>query len=226
MENATATATNNVLAAHLKLRTDNTIAIAKKGFIDLERDCFYMVVSGIIMVRENEGLARIHKAEEIFGCGSFLSVPTQTNRQATALEDATVVKYLASEIKDMAQRNGPLAVAVIEALATETQEAQIVEGDIMQRVAKILVAMARRFGTTTATGMMIQERWLTQECISWLVGTSREIVTAKFNTLRNHGIINYKRSTIAFVNAGVLQEIADGNTKLELPATKKKKKKK
>lgn len=205
----------NTLAGYLKRRGDNTETIPKGSFIEVQPERLYIVVSGTLLVKEGaDQVANVRRPEETFGHGSLGTNVSTAIGQATALEDSEVVSYLASEVKDMARRSGNLAVAVIEALATEVGDSQNTDGEIAQRLARVILKLGVRFGKTKGEMIIIEEKWLTQEVLSFMARTSREIVTSKMNALKRAYITDHRRGHIQIINKEDLRRIASGEEKL------------
>lgn len=164
----------------------------------------YLVIEGKVKVSHltNDGhevVVDIYRTDDFFGESAFLSLG-QRSEEARAFEDAKLMAWTAGEIEALAGKQPRLAVALLQVLAQRNIElTNRIESfsidDISRRLARTLIRLAERMGTTEHDGT-IRLIPLTHELLSQYVGTSREVVTLHMNRFRRQGYLRYSRKSM------------------------------
>jgi CRP-like cAMP-binding protein len=164
----------------------------------------YLVIQGKVKVSRlaadgHQVVVDIYQPDEFFGESAFLGLPHRAE-QATALEDARLMGWAASEIEDIVMKRPLLAVALLQILTQRTIDfTRRIEGfsmdNIARRLARSLLRFSDRLGTLEADGSVRMSPF-THELLSQYVGTSREIVTHYMNQFRKKGYLRYSRKGI------------------------------
>jgi CRP/FNR family transcriptional regulator len=141
----------------------------------------------------------IYGADDFFGESAFLGLPNRIE-QASALDNAKLMAWSASEIEQIIEKRPRLAVALIQILVQRTVEyAGRIESlsvdDIAHRLARTLIRFSERLGSVEEDGAF-RLMPFTHELLSQYVGTSREIVTLYMNQFRRQGYLRYSRQGI------------------------------
>jgi CRP/FNR family cyclic AMP-dependent transcriptional regulator len=170
----------------------------------------YLVIEGKVKVSHltNDGhevIVDIYRTDDFFGESAFLSL-AQRSEEARAFEDTKVMAWTAAEIEGLAAKQPRLAVALLQVLAQRNIDlTQRIESfsidDISRRLARTLIRLAERMGTTEHDGS-IRLIPLTHELLSQYVGTSREVVTLHMNRFRRQGYLRYSRKSMILYPSG------------------------
>jgi CRP/FNR family transcriptional regulator len=164
----------------------------------------FLVIQGKVKVSRlaadgHQVVVDIYQPDEFFGESAFLNLPRRAE-QASALEDARLMAWAASEIEDIVMKRPLLAVALLQILTQRTIDfTHRIEGfsvdNIARRLARSLLRFSDRLGTLDADGSVRMSPF-THELLSQYVGTSREIVTHYMNQFRKKGYLRYSRKGI------------------------------
>ena len=164
----------------------------------------FLVIQGKVKVSRlaadgHQVVVDIYQPDEFFGESAFLNLPRRAE-QASALEDARLMAWAASEIEDIVMKRPLLAVALLQILTQRTLDfTHRIEGfsvdNIARRLARSLLRFSDRLGTLDADGSVRMSPF-THELLSQYVGTSREIVTHYMNQFRKKGYLRYSRKGI------------------------------
>lgn len=140
----------------------------------------------------------VYQTDEFFGESSL--VGSGANEVAVALENARVMSWSASEIREIVLKRPDLGFALLQlAVQRSVEFGNRIESfsldNIEHRLVSALLRFAEKLGTASADGgrEMIA---FTHELLSQYVGTSREIVTHYMNYFRRKGSLNYSRKSI------------------------------
>ena len=164
----------------------------------------FLVIDGKVKVSRlaadgHQVVVDIYQPDEFFGESAFLNLPHRAE-QASALEDARLMAWTASEIEDIVMKRPRLAVALLQILTQRTIDfTRRIEGfsvdNISRRLARSLLRFSERLGTQEEDGS-VRMAPFTHELLSQYVGTSREIVTHYMNQFRRLGYLRYSRKGI------------------------------
>lgn len=147
-------------------------------------DRLYIVISGKVKIGRRsedgrENLLTVMGPSDMFGELAIFdpgprtsSVTTLTEVQAVSMDRAALRSWIA-ERPEIAEQL--LRVLARRLRRTNDLLADLIFTDVPGRVAKQLLQLAQRFGTTTGDGLLVTHD-LTQEEIAQLVGASRETV--------------------------------------------------
>ena len=163
----------------------------------------YVVLQGRVKVwrAAPDGAATvlgIYGNEQIFGETSLIGGCAE--EYATALEKAQLMSWPVEMIEEQIAKSPRLGVALMQSLVQRGLKLKERLRDIASektpaRVALALLTMAEESGTQAEDGALCFPS-LTHQCISEVVGTSREIVTAEMGRLRRLALVNYSRKGI------------------------------
>ena len=186
----------------------SSIVEYRKGELVYSQDqastTIFLVIQGKVKVSRlaadgHQVVVDIYQPDEFFGESAFLNLPHRAE-QASALEDARLMAWAASEIEDIVMRRPLLAVALLQILTQRTIDfTHRIEGfsvdNIARRLARSLLRFSDRLGTLEADGSVRMSPF-THELLSQYVGTSREIITHYMNQFRKKGYLRYSRKGI------------------------------
>lgn len=145
-------------------------------------------------------VARIVRAEGLFGEAALIGLSIPPAETATALDDVTLMSWTRQEIETQIEREPRLGIALTQYLVRQCMELQdrIESMAIYKTPERVMLAflqLANDLGSPSSDGS-----WrigsLTHHTIAEFVGTSREIVTFQMNRLRRLGLIRYSRQHI------------------------------
>jgi CRP/FNR family transcriptional regulator len=164
----------------------------------------FLVIEGKVKVSRlaadgHQVVVDVYQPDDLFGESAFLNLPHRAE-QASALEDARLMTWTASEIEDIVMKRPRLAVALLQILTQRTVDfTRRIEGfsvdNIARRLARSLLRFSERLGTPDTDGA-VRMAPFTHELLSQYVGTSREIVTHYMNQFRKQGYLRYSRKGI------------------------------
>jgi len=164
----------------------------------------YLVASGKVGISQiaedcTEVLLDIMRPDELFGESAFLDIPHPSER-ATAIENATLMAWTSSDMKDLVMKRPRLAVALLQVLAQRNAEfTRRIESfsidTIERRLARSLIHFSDRLGALEEDGS-VRMMPFTHVQLAQYVGTSREIVTQYMNRFRKQGYVTYSRRGI------------------------------
>ena len=186
----------------------SSIAEFKKGQLIYNQDqpstSIYLVIEGKVKVSRmgddgRQVVVDIYQPDEFFGESALLNLPHRSE-QAAAFDTTRLMAWSAAEIEDMVEKRPRLAVALMQILATRSNDfTQRIESlsvdNIARRLARSLIRFADREGTHGDNGSARMAP-LTHELLAQYVGTSREIVTHYMNQFRRQGYLRYSRKGI------------------------------
>jgi CRP-like cAMP-binding protein len=112
---------------------------------------------------------------------------------AIALVDSAVASIPYRAVADELQRSPPFAVALARMVAGEVRHARSTAFELLSatgqgRLAAVLLDLARRFGLSSAVGVVI-DLPLVQEDLAILVGVARETLSRHLSGLVSHGLV-------------------------------------
>lgn len=212
----------SAIAKHMRPGQEAWTRNLEKGQLEEINVDLYVVTAGVVVVdRRNGWPARIYGVGEAFGYENLYPKAAAIGG-IRALEKAEIACYRVSTIRAMTRAGGNFAEELIKDLAGQINHAYSMGGEIVQRVAKILLELETDFGVVGEDPQttVLKLDWLTQELLAKLVDTSREIITAKISMFRRMGVLTYERGLVVFIDPVKLEGIADGSVEVE--AKKKK----
>jgi CRP-like cAMP-binding protein len=166
-----------------------SVFLVRSGFLRLGR----LTESGAELALDVAGPG------EIVGEGAVLGEPqrSQLAQCLTAVRAAPLAAAAVEAALDQAPR---LALCLARRAAQrsrriEARSAVNVLGDCRQRLARLLLELAERFGADEARGRRIRAR-LTHEDLARLIGAARETVTPILCEWRARGAIDYDRRAL------------------------------
>jgi CRP/FNR family cyclic AMP-dependent transcriptional regulator len=179
-----------------------------KGEVIYSRDQtateIYLVIGGSVKVCRPTGQVRqsvidIYCPDELFGESALLGMAL-TGETANAFESATVMKWTAQEIEEIAMRRPQLAIALLQCAVRRSMDftcriESFAVDDIPRRLAHAIMHFSTRFGHQIEDGS-IEMIPFTHEILAQYVGTSRELVTHHMSDFRRLGYLRYSRRGI------------------------------
>ena len=179
-------------------------------------DRFYVLLSGKIKLghasadgRENL-LAVLGPGELVGELTLFDPGPRSTTATAVAPTDLLTLEH--AQLMTFIETHPQLAKDMLRALAqrlrrTNTALADLVFSDVPGRVAKALLDLADRFGSTTEDGVPVPHD-LTQEELAQLVGASRETVNKSLAEFVSRGWIRLEGRAVTLLDVDRLRRRA------------------
>jgi CRP/FNR family transcriptional regulator len=145
---------------------------------------------------------------------------------ATALEEAEIIAIKCSDLAKFMTEDPELVTAlgkhVGERIRTLEQKiADFVFKDVAQRLAGLLVDMARDHGSRDSSGRHVIEMKITHQDLAGLIGSTRETTTTTLNHFRDEGLIDFQRGRIIVQDIRNLEKAANRRTASGIPGEAK-----
>ena len=179
-------------------------------------DKLYIILKGKIKLTRaapdgRENLLSVHGPGEMFGELSLFD-PSPRTASATAITDATLAGLGHDEMRTFLASRPDVAMHMLRALAHRLRrindiKADLVFTDVPGRVAKALLDLANRFGTSQENGIQVNHD-LTQEELAQLVGASRETVNKALADFAARGWIQLSAKSVLLVDTDRLRKRA------------------
>jgi CRP/FNR family cyclic AMP-dependent transcriptional regulator len=160
-----------------------------------EGDRLFVVLEGKVKILRaaadgRENLLAVLGAGEMFGELSLFD-PGPRTATVTTVTEATLASLDHDDLRPLINERPGVSVQLLQALAqrlrrTNEAMADLVFTDVPGRVAKALLDLAEKFGTTEAAGLRVRHD-LTQEELAQLVGASRETVNKALSEFAHRG---------------------------------------
>jgi len=176
----------------------------------------YLVLAGKVKLGTTSGdgresLLAVLGPGEMFGELSLFD-PGPRMSTATAITDARVAGLGQEALRPWLTGRPEVAEALLQALAhrlrrTNETLADLVFSDVPGRVAKALLDLSERFGTTTGRGLLVTHD-MTQEELAQLVGASRETVNKALADFSQRGWIRLEQRSVLIIEPDRLQRRA------------------
>lgn len=191
---------------------DPLVYLPRKGMVEYRRrqiifhqdhpsDGTHMVVQGRMKVSSTaeDGsltIIEIYAANEFFGESGLLGL-AKRGQTASALESTTLVSWTTAEIEANIDRQPKLGIVLVQMMVQRSLEFEerlqsFALERAKERLVHSLLRFADRMGVQQDDGT-VRLPPLTHQVLSEYVSTSREIVTAQMNHLRQEGYLNYSR---------------------------------
>ncbi len=179
-------------------------------------DALYTVVSGKVKLGRKaadgrENLLAILGPGEMFGELSVFD-PGPRSTTATAVTRAKLLRLAQAELMPWLTERPEVAAALLRQLAhrlrrTSESAADLVFTDVPGRVAKALLDLSQRFGSTAPDGLVVHHD-LTQEELAQLVGASRETVNKALADFVARGWIKLEQRSVTLTDVERLRRRA------------------
>ncbi|UCD56888.1 MAG: Crp/Fnr family transcriptional regulator [Candidatus Hydrogenedentota bacterium] len=142
---------------------------------------------------------------------------------ATALEDAEIITIRCSDLAKFMAADPALVTAVgkhvgVRIRTLEQKLSDLVFKDVAQRLASLIVDLARDYGEKMPSGEYVIEMKITHQDLAGLIGSTRETTTTTLNQFRDKGLIDFQRGRIVVCNMERLKETADSQSKKHKPS--------
>lgn len=156
-----------------------------------------------------EVLVDIISPGELLGEVSIMSGRTRSAR-VTAIDRVRVLTVPAAEFLDLLDHHADMQRALLRTLAERVsnghREWEKLDDDIETRVARQLLLLAQRFGSSGDDGAVHIDLPLTQEEIAGLVWSTRGSVAAALRTLRDDDVVHTARRRITITDLDKLRQ--------------------
>ena len=179
-------------------------------------DQLYVIMSGKIKLGRTasdgrENLVAVLGPGEIFGEMALFD-PSPRSTAATAVSETQLAGLNHENLMKVLERNPAVSQQLLQALArrlrrTNENLADLVFSDVPGRVAKALLDLADRFGSTTEDGVHVPHD-LTQEELAQLVGASRETVNKSLAEFVSRGWIRLEGRAVTLLDIDRLRRRA------------------
>lgn len=135
---------------------------------------------------------------------------------AAAEEDSVLLFIDKANVRRIFLEHPQIALAALKLLAGRLRRtAALVEAlslrEVDQRLARFLLAEARRVGVPAASGKVV-ELALTNQQIAARIGSVREVVSRALNRLQQNGLIHVNGRTVRIPDEGALEAYAEEET--------------
>jgi CRP/FNR family transcriptional regulator, cyclic AMP receptor protein len=167
-------------------------------------DAMYLIESGRVKLSMSTAagedcLLGIYTAGEVFGESCF-SGPGKRLERASAMQPTVVRRALCHDFLAEVHRAGAYD-ALVRHLAIRLEERQVaildrVTMDAEQRLAKVLLEFAEKFGVQDGPYVRIEQR-ISHEELSEFVGTTRPRITVFMQRFRQLGIVEVSPASIS-----------------------------
>jgi CRP-like cAMP-binding protein len=174
---------------------------------DAAGDRLYVVLSGRVKIFTTAGsrtkiLAYLEPGE-FFGEMSLLDREPRS-ASSTALKASELLVIRKKDFRDLLIRYPHIAFEVMRTLSQRLRQADreieaLTFGNVLGRIAGVLLDLAARYGETTPAGCRIAMP-LSHREIAEIAGTGREMVTRMLIRLKRLGCIAYSKSTITILD--------------------------
>ena len=171
-------------------------------------DRLYIVISGKVKLGRTspdgrDNLLAVLGPGEMFGELSLFD-PGPRTATATAVTATALIALGHGDLHPWLRTRPAVAGQLLAALArrlrrTNEAMADLVFSDVPGRVAKALLDMAQRFGTTTDDGLRVTHD-LTQEELAQLVGASRETVNKALADFAGRGFLRLEGRAVVILD--------------------------
>jgi len=208
--NSTTTVSNEERDTVLELLTATTPVAYRQGAViysDSSRHRYlHLVVTGRVTVSRNAADHRVvldvYGPEDFFGEAALLG-ESILPEQATALEDAQVMRWSRSNLEKLVLQRPQLGFALMQMLARRSMEfGSRLENCLGRktdgRLLHCLIRLSER-SRTPGTGGRVHLSPLSHQLLSEYVGSSRDIVTLSMQKLRQQGILDYSHQEIVLM---------------------------
>jgi CRP/FNR family cyclic AMP-dependent transcriptional regulator len=172
-------------------------------------DTLYIVLSGKVKVGRRaadgrENMLSVMGPSDMFGELSLFD-PGPRTATATVLTDARLASLAHSSLRPWISDRPEIAEQLLRVLArrlrrTNDALADLIFTDVPGRVAKALLSLAERFGTTESDGVRVHHD-LTQEELAQLVGASRETVNKALADFAARGWMRVDSRAVTILDA-------------------------
>ncbi len=163
-----------------------------------DADAMYIVLSGRIKIFTNSASKKRKtfaylKDGEFFGEMALVEGTTRT-AAAQAVEPSRLLVIRKKDFQRLLARDPKMALYLLETVCERLRKAnEEIEGllfrNILGRVAKAMLELARRSGESNGGGLVLKERFTQQE-LADIVGTTREPLTRALSSLRRAGLVD------------------------------------
>jgi CRP/FNR family cyclic AMP-dependent transcriptional regulator len=164
-----------------------------------ERDAVYGIVQGHVKIFQVDPRTRRRALLDVLVPGTLCGEDAiyssgPRDRTAIAYDAVTALRITASEFRHLAKEHPSLYDYLLYLLGERLQRAESKVRDlaldgIARRLAKLLVELAARYGTSLETGGVLINLKLPHRELADLVGSTRESVTMHLNDLRRQRLI-------------------------------------
>ena len=163
-----------------------------------DADAMFIVLSGRIKIFTNSASKKKKtfaylKEGEFFGEMALVEGTTRT-AAAQAVEPSRLLVIRKKDFQRLLQRDPKMALYLLETVSERLRKAnEEIEGllfrNILGRVAKAMLELARRSGEARGDALVLKERFTQQE-LADIVGTTREPLTRALSSLRRAGLVD------------------------------------
>jgi len=150
---------------------------------------------------------------EFFGTLSVLGSELYQDT-AQAQTDCCVLAITADTFQTVLQHYPPVALTALNIMSLRLEQAhetvrQLSAHSVEQRIAAVLLKLARKVGSQQAEGLLIQLP-LSRQDLAQMTGTTVESASRVMSQLQKEGFIRTGRQWVAITNAAELELIAGG----------------
>lgn len=203
-----------------RLASLSTMCEFKKGatiyLLDEPSEHVYLLKEGTIKISRlgqdgQEIILDIIAPGEIFGEMALLGEESRTT-MAEAAENSLICSIKKSDFFNFFSAENDLAFKVLKMVGLkrveiETRLEELAYCSVSERIASLLLRMAKRHGIKEACGVKIRPR-LTHRDIAFLVGATRETVTEQLNDMKAQGLIDTSFMSITIRDLEALGRVA------------------
>jgi CRP-like cAMP-binding protein len=147
----------------------------------------------------SETVIGIYASDQFFGAPALIGGHAPYREQATTMEATTLMTWSRAEIEDRIQSHPRLGLALMQILSAqcisfEERLQSLALEKTPERIVTCLLRLAAD-GVRQPDGA-VRIPPMTHETLAGYIGTSREMVTAEMNMLRNRELLDYSRTFI------------------------------
>ncbi|MBN1823766.1 MAG: Crp/Fnr family transcriptional regulator [Endomicrobiales bacterium] len=178
-------------------------------------DRLYIVLSGQVKIFTSSGqkkktLAYLEKGE-FFGEMSLIDMELRS-ASSTATKDSELFMIKKKDFKHLIARYPSISLQIMKTLSKRLRQADkeiesLTYGDVLGRVAKLLIDFSKKYGESTDSGQRIKMSLPHRE-IAEIAGTGREVVTRILNRFRKMHCITCDKKYLTIIDQTKLGQFA------------------
>jgi CRP-like cAMP-binding protein len=185
-----------------------------------EANHFYLLLHGHLRVEKvtsqgNQSVVRYVSAGELFGVAQAMSL-THYPATAVAAVDSIALAWPSSSWNRLIGKYPSLAASALQTVGSRLQDTQarvmeISNEQVEQRVAHVLLRLAKQAGRKVDTGVEIDFP-ISRQDVAEMTGTTLHTVSRILSAWEQQGLVDGGRQRIVLRDEKRLQSLADGET--------------
>lgn len=146
---------------------------------------------------------------EIFGLAEVCQGGDGRQVAAQACEPSRVLAVSRAAFQNFLEQYPTASLLINDVLACRLRNLgnviqSLVENDVNERVAQLLIRLSARYGRTVANGDVCLDIRITHQDMANMIGSTRQSVTSALNLLRRQGVLEFDANHRILVHGGAL----------------------